>query len=129
MTRKERRILALMLDKDITGCRDAAESIFDLELEEKYPKEKDPAVREALYESDPIETQQKNPLVLSSKHEAEEFYPLIGFTLIKVEDVPEDGLYFTFQNNRNVEIEMLFDGQELFTTQPYGIDQDGNRIS
>lgn len=71
----------------------------------------------------------KKELVLVSRHEAEEMFPLIGFTLVKVEDIPEDGLYFTFQNGRNVEIEMLFDGQEIFTTEPYGIDRDGNRIS
>ena len=32
-------------------------------------------------------------VTLTARREAEDFYPLIGFTLVAVEDVPEDGLY------------------------------------
>ena len=67
-------------------------------------------------------------VTLTARREAEDFYPLIGFTLVAVEDVPEDGLYFVFRNGRGVELQALFDGQELFVTDPYGIDRDGNRI-
>lgn len=65
---------------------------------------------------------------LKSKHTASDFQPLIGFTLTATSDVPGDGTYLTFRNGRSVEIEALYDGQDIYVTDPYGIDADGNRI-
>ena len=48
------------------------------------------------------ENKKEQQIVLTAKYEAESFIPLIGFTLVKVEDAPDDGLYFTFRNGRNV---------------------------
>ena len=44
-------------------------------------------------------------------------------------DVPEDGVTFIFQNEHNVRIELMFDGNELFTSDAYAVDADGNRIT
>ena len=63
------------------------------------------------------------------KHTAEDFYSLIGFTLTAVTDIPGDGTYFTFRNGRGVEIEVLYTGQAVYATEPYGIDQNGNRTA
>ena len=66
---------------------------------------------------------------LKPKTKAADFYPLTGFTVYKVEEVPGDGVYFTFRNNRGVECEMLYTGRELCLTEPYGIDSAGNRTT
>ena len=63
------------------------------------------------------------------KHTAKDFYSLIGFTLTAVTDITGDGTYFTFRNGRGVEIEVLYDGRAVFATEPYGIDQNGNRTA
>lgn len=52
MIRKEMRIAELMQDKDIDGCRDAAESVFGLDLEDMYPDEPDQDVREMIFETE-----------------------------------------------------------------------------
>ena len=64
---------------------------------------------------------------MNRKRTAKDFYPLTGFTLTAVTDIPDDGTYFTFRNNRGVEIEVLYDGRAVFATEPYGVDQNGNR--
>lgn len=63
------------------------------------------------------------------KYTAEDFYSLIGFTLTAVTDIPGDGTYFTFRNGRGVEIEILYDGREIYATEAYGIDHGGNRTA
>lgn len=64
---------------------------------------------------------------MDQKHTAEDLRSLIGFTLTAVTDIPGDGTYFTFRNGRGVEIEVLYDGREIYATEPYGIDRGGNR--
>lgn len=63
------------------------------------------------------------------KHTAKDFYSLVGFTLTAVTDIPGDGTYFTLRNGRGVEIEVLYTGQAIFATEPYGIDRGGNRTA
>ena len=75
------------------------------------------------------ETVEQKPVVLTSKHEASEFASLIGFKLVNVNDVLENGVIFIFQNEHNVRIELMFDGNELFTSDAYAVDADGNRIT
>lgn len=75
------------------------------------------------------ETVEQKPVVLTSKHEASEFASLIGFKLVNVNDVSENGVIFIFQNEHNVRIELMFDGNELFTSDAYAVDADGNRIT
>ncbi len=60
---------------------------------------------------------------MNQKRTAADFHSLVGFTLVAVTDVPGDGTYFTFRNNRGVEIEVLYDGRAVFATEPYGINQ------
>lgn len=66
---------------------------------------------------------------MNRKRTAKDFYSLIGFTLTAVTDISGDGTYFTFRNGRGVEIEVLYDGRKIFITEPYGIDQAGNRTA
>ena len=65
---------------------------------------------------------------LNPRHAASDFQQLIGFTLTATSDVPGDGTYLTFRNGRNVEIEALYDGRDIYATEPYGIDAEGNRV-
>lgn len=65
---------------------------------------------------------------LKPKHTASDFRPLIGFALVATSDIPGDGTYFTMRNGCGVEIETLYDGRDIYVTDPYGIDADGNRI-
>ncbi len=65
---------------------------------------------------------------LKAKHTASDFQHLIGFTLTATNDVPGDGTYLTFRNGRGVEIEVLYDGRDIYVTEPYGIDANGNRV-
>lgn len=62
----------------------------------------------------------------AARHEASECCD--GFTVAKVENVEGDGIYLTFQNGRGVEIEMLYNGRGIFSTDPYGVDGEGKRI-
>ena len=64
---------------------------------------------------------------MNQKRTAADFLSLVGFTLAAVTDIPGDGTYFTFRNGRGVEIEALYDGREIYATEPYGIDRGGNR--
>lgn len=66
---------------------------------------------------------------MKQKRNAADFCSLVGFTLAAVTDVPGDGTYFTFHNGRGVEIEVLYDGREIYATEAYGIDRDGNRMT
>lgn len=125
MMKKDFRIAEIMEQEKVD--HDTAESLFDLELEDKYPDVFNSDVRETLFETEAVE--QEKPVILTSKHEASEFASLIGFKLVNVNDVPEDGVTFIFQNEHNVRIELMFDGNELFTSDAYAVDADGNRIT
>lgn len=65
---------------------------------------------------------------LTPRHAASDFQSLVGFTLVAASDIPGDGTYLTFRNSRGVEIEALYDGRDIYVTEPYGIDADGNRV-
>ena len=65
---------------------------------------------------------------MNPKHTASDFRQLIGFTLAATNDVPGDSTYFTMRNGRGVEIEALYNGRDIYVTEPYGIDADGNRV-
>ncbi len=66
---------------------------------------------------------------MKQKRNVADFFPLIGFTLAAVTDIPDDGTYFTLRNGRRVEVEVLYDGQAIYATEPYGIDRSGNRTA
>lgn len=130
MKRKEMRISEIMEKEKVDS--DTAESLFLCELEDKYSDcgTEDIDLLEMLYETEPYVKQKtpKTTSVFTSRHEAAEFCNLIGFKLESVEDAEEDCIHFTFRNEHNVKIAMLFDGQELFVCEPYGVDKDGIRI-
>ena len=54
--------------------------------------------------------------------------PLIGFAVTGLKKVEGDGIYITLDNGRNCAVDVLYDGEYLFITAPYGIDRAGNRI-
>ena len=66
---------------------------------------------------------------MNEKHTAKDFRLLVGFTLAAVTDVPGDGTYLTFRNGRGVEVEVLYTGQAIYATEPYGVDLGGNRMA
>lgn len=149
MPAREERISKIMEEQEVD--RDVAESLFQDELEAKYPETDDLDVREAMYEADAEEdksfvAETKAPrlddevngqqadntvgLVFTPRYEAEDLQSLIGFAVTNITDENEENeICLTLENEHHVRINLLIpaDGS-VFASDFYAVDLSGRRI-